>query len=89
MAVALTLLLVVFAGLARHTVKMTLGVSVSAGSARLPARQDASGQPLGFPSSGAMLPLALALGLVAAIGFLAGPLRGVIVLAAAALGGTS
>ena len=78
MAVALALLLIVFAGLARHTMNMTLGAAGSAEPARLPAR-----------SAGAMLPLGLALALVAAVGFLAGPLRGVVALAVAALGGTS
>lgn len=78
MAVALTLLLVIFAGLARHTVNMTLGKADSTGSA-LPSVRP----------SGAMIPLGLALALVAVIGFLAGPLRDVIALAVATLGGTS
>ncbi|MEO7060461.1 MAG: proton-conducting transporter membrane subunit [Lapillicoccus sp.] len=95
MAAALSLLLVVFAGLARHTVRMTLGAPDPAGPPR-PADAPTSGltadpsepRPPGH-SSGPMLPVGLALALVAVIGFLAGPLRDVIALAVASLGGTS
>lgn len=79
MGVAMSLLLLIFAGLARPTLSMALG---SAGD----AAPDASPAPR---AAGSMLPLGLALALVGVAGFLATPLRDVIARAVAAIGGTS
>jgi hydrogenase-4 component F len=78
MALTVALLLVLFAGLARHTAAMTLGGTPTA--------------PLGASraepaSHGPQLPLALALGVTAVIGFAAGPLATLLTEAAAVLGG--
>jgi len=90
MAVALALLLVLFAGLARHTVRMLFGAShrdaaaETAGGApavRLPTAPDRS-------AHGPRVPLAIAFGVVAVVGFAAGPLASILAQAASVLGGT-
>lgn len=80
MAPALALLLVVFAGLARHALVMTL------------ASHDTRSAPVESPdphgaATGPMLPLVLALSLVGALGALTWPLAGTLGAAVAALGG--
>jgi len=72
MVVAVVLLLVLFAGLARHSATMTLGAS------------DASPDPA---PHGPQAPLMLALGVTAVIGFAAGPLSSLLHQAAAILAG--
>ncbi|MFZ0161225.1 MAG: proton-conducting transporter membrane subunit, partial [Kineosporiaceae bacterium] len=78
MAVALALLLIAFTGLARHTLSMTLS---RPGAQGIPG----AGQGRAGPA-GPLLPVALALTVVAGIGFAAWPLRGVLAGAVAALG---
>jgi hydrogenase-4 component F len=74
MAVAVTLLLVLFAGLARQTATMTLGASVA------PAVPEVA-------SHGPRLPVVLALGSTAVIGFAGGPLATLLARAASVLVG--
>jgi hydrogenase-4 component F len=74
MAVAIALLLVLFAGLARHSASMTLG-----GSSTTPVDQSAHGP---------QAPVLLALGMTAVIGFAAGPFSTLLVDAADVLGVT-
>jgi len=76
MAVAVLLLLVVFAGMARHTATMLFG-----------APADGAERP-NTASHGPQLPLALALGATAVVGFAAGPLSTLLAQAAAVLGAT-
>jgi hydrogenase-4 component F len=76
MATAVGLLLVVFAGLGRHVLAMT--VSAGPGS-----HHPRSGRPA---PGGPTVPVALALGLTAVLGFAAWPLSGVLADAVAALG---
>ena len=78
MAVAVGLLLVLFAGLARHSASMTLGHG-SATPADL--------TPPDLHPHGPQLPLILALGVTAVIGFAAGPLSTLLTRAAALLAG--
>ena len=75
MTAALVLLLIVFAGLGRHVAAMSLGEPT---------------ENTGFPprAVGRRVPLALALGLAAVLGFAAVPLAGPLGDAAAALAGT-
>ncbi len=79
MVAALGLLLLAFAGLARHTLAMTLN---GPGPEGIPA-----GPPPEGPG-GSMIPVVLSLVLVAGIGFAAWPLHGVLADAVAALGVT-
>jgi hydrogenase-4 component F len=76
MAIAVGLLLVLFAGLARHSATMTLGHG--------PARPDQV-PPAARPLRRAQVPLALALGVTAVIGFGAGPLSTLLTRAASLL----
>jgi hydrogenase-4 component F len=97
MGIALALLLVVFAGLARHTSSMTLGEPPS--TPPLPdGRPDepgplvdpspvASSTALGPAAPGRQAPLLLALGAAAVLGFLAVPLAPLLSEAAAVLAG--
>jgi len=81
MAVAVVLLLVLFAGLARHSATMTLGTSGDT-----PARVASAASP--DPAShGPRAPLVLALGVTAVIGFTAGPLSTLLQQAATILAG--
>ena len=81
MAVAVVLLLVLFAGLARHSATMTLGTSGDT-----PARVASASSP--DPAShGPRAPLVLALGVTAVIGFTAGPLSTLLQQAATILAG--
>ena len=83
MAIALGLLLVVFAGLARHTVSMTLG-----GAREAPADPASAAEPASAERAlGSNVPIALALGITAVLGFAAWPLAGLLADAVAALGG--
>jgi hydrogenase-4 component F len=75
MAVAVLLVLVIFAGLSRHLSDMVLGP----GDAPLPDGVDRT-------AYGPRLPLALALGTTGVIGFAAGPFASLLTQAAAALG---
>ena len=92
MAIAVALLLVVFAGLGRHAVAMT----ISAGPEASASRPAVDAEPVSGVSPGAVplgagprAPLAIALGAAAILGFLAVPLTDVLARAAAALGGGS
>ena len=76
MAVAVLLMLVLFAGLARHTAAMMFGQG--------PATEE---QPDGA-THGPWLPLALALGATVVVGLAAGPFSTILVQAAAVLGAT-
>jgi hypothetical protein len=97
MGLALLLLLVVFAGLARHTSAMTLGRPAEAGThdqlRQVPAPADQSttsltAQPQPQPEApDRQAPLLLALGAAAVLGFLAIPLAAVLSEAAAVLAG--
>ena len=79
MAVAVVLVLVTFAGLSRHLSHMVLGPG------RRPRDSAGASEPdrTGY---GPRLPLALALGVTAVIGFAAGPFATLLTQAAAALG---
>jgi len=77
MAAAVFLLLVVFAGMARHTSAVMFGHS------------PAVDEPPDEAAHGPRLPLVLALGATAVIGFFAGPLASLLAKAAAVLGATS
>ena len=92
MTIAVALLLVVFAGLGRHAVAMT----ISAGPEASASRPAVDAEPVSGVSPGAVplgagprAPLAIALGAAAILGFLAVPLTDVLARAAAALGGGS
>ena len=76
MAVAVLLMLVLFAGLARHTSAVMFGQ---------PASTD---EPPDGTTHGPWIPLALALGTTAVVGFVAGPFSTILVEAAAVLGAT-
>jgi hydrogenase-4 component F len=78
MAVAVALLLVLFAGLARHSANMTLGQA---------PRTSADAVPPDLAPHGPQLPLLLALGVTAVIGFAAGPLSALLTQAASLLVG--
>ena len=81
-ALACVLLLVAFAGIARHVLAMTLGTGHRAGD----------GAPSGGshrPSRWRQVPIGLALALSAVLGFAAWPLAGVLTDAVAALGGVA
>jgi hydrogenase-4 component F len=87
MAMALALLLILFAGLARHTVRMLFGASHQGAHPGL----DDDAPPDRSPDRsmhGPRAPLALALGAVAVVGFVAGPLASILAQAASVLGGT-
>jgi hydrogenase-4 component F len=77
MALAVGLLLVLFAGLARHSATMTLGQG--------PTTAPAKAGPAAPPLRAAQAPLALALGVTAVIGFAAGPLSTLLTQAASLL----
>lgn len=82
MLVACILLLVVFAGIARHVLVMTLGTDPT------PERTEASEALMADRRTPwRQVPVALALGLTAVLGFAAWPLAGVLTEAAASLGG--
>lgn len=90
MGVVLVMLLVVFAGLARATLAMTLGQPAAVGqagaaAAHLPGTDPAGAVAHGSPT-GPMLPLALALGATAVVGFLAAPVGSALLRAAEAVG---
>ena len=110
MAIALGLLLVVFAGLAHHTASMTLGGAPTAavGAEReapvgavatsgeasppqpgaAPEAAPASAAPVAAERAlGSNVPIALALGITAVLGFAAWPLAGLLADAVAVLGG--
>jgi len=74
MAVSVFLMLVIFGGLARHTSAMMFG------------QPSATDDPPDSAAHGPWLPLALALGATAVIGFVAGPLSTLLARAAAVLG---
>ena len=82
MVAACFLLLVVFAGIARHVLDMTLGtdetpVRTEESEALMPDR----------PTPWRQVPVAIALGLAAVLGFAAWPLAGILTEAVASLGG--
>lgn len=85
-AVALVLLLVVFAGIARHAAAMTISAGPE-GRAGLATESPAVDG--GRPGAGRSTPVLLALGVAAVLGFAAWPLAGVLADAAAALGAGS
>jgi hydrogenase-4 component F len=76
MAVAVLLMLVLFAGLARHTSSVMFG------------ERAATDEPPDRATHGPWLPLALALGAAAVVGLAAGPFSTILVQAAAVLGAT-
>lgn len=82
MAVAVALLLVAFVGLARNTSDIMFGAAADADDppASVPAVDDRSWH-------GPRLPLLLALGVTAVIGFLAGPFATLLTQATAVIGG--
>ncbi len=80
MAIAVALLLVLFAGLSRATAAMMFGASPVAPAASSPVAD--------HRAHGPRLPLLLALGTTAVIGFAAGPLSTLLLQAASLLGGT-
>ncbi len=81
MMVACILLVVVFAGIARHVLAMTVGTDPDPEVTRtLPAPPDK-------PARFRQVPIGIALGLCAVVGFAAWPLAGPLVAAVAALGG--
>lgn len=84
MAVAVLLLLVVFAGLGRHVLAMSLGGSDSPPGPREAVAADRPGGVV--RGSGPRAPLVLALSLAAVLGLLAVPLADVLTAAATALG---
>ena len=85
-AIALALLLVVFAGLARHVLSMTLGPDAPA-RAVAPGHSGALEGSVDVASPARTVPVALALVSVALLGFAAFPLAGVLTDAVAALSG--
>jgi hydrogenase-4 component F len=93
MAIAVALLLVLFAGLARASAAMLFGAPAADGpaAAASPAPPDLSAPDRLAPdrqSHGPRLPLLLALGTTAVIGFAAGPFATLLLQAASVLGGT-
>jgi hydrogenase-4 component F len=103
MAIAVALLLVLFAGLARASAAMLFGAPTADGpaAAASPAPPDLSAPDRLAPdrqapdrlapdrqSHGPRLPLLLALGTTAVIGFAAGPFATLLLQAASVLGGT-
>jgi hypothetical protein len=83
MAVAVGLLLVLFAGLSRHSAAMTLGQpSATSPDTALP------GPTAALLPAGPQVPLFLALGVTAVIGFAAGPLSTLLTQAASLLAGS-
>lgn len=92
MAAVVLLLLVIFAGLVRATGAMVLGAHAPAPgpapASALPSLQHAADDGAPGPGRGPTLPLVLALGATAVVGFLAVPVGDVLVRAAAALGAT-
>ena len=83
MAVAVGLLLVLFAGLSRHSAAMTLGQPPTA-----PPGTALPGPTLALVPAGPQAPLILALGVTAVIGFAAGPLSTLLTQAASLLAGS-
>lgn len=82
MIVACALLLVVFAGIVRHVLTMTLGTDPT------PQRSEESEDPmLDRPALWRQIPVALALAITAVLGFAAWPLTGILTEAVASLGG--
>ena len=81
MVVACGLLLVVFAGIARNVLAMTVGAELDPEAART------SPAPLDLPARFRQIPIALALGVSAVIGFAAWPLAVPLLAAVTALGG--
>jgi len=79
MAVAVVLMLVIFAGLARHTFAVMFGQRTA------PGRGEAA-EPADRGAHGPWIPLAVALGVTALIGFAAGPFSTILTDAAAVLG---
>ncbi|MHB1172851.1 MAG: proton-conducting transporter transmembrane domain-containing protein [Lacisediminihabitans sp.] len=81
MAVALLLMLVIFAGLTRLTATMVFGPGGNSAANSNPVVSDPSGH-------GPLLPLILGLGTAAVLAFVATPIGSLLAAAAAALGGT-
>ncbi len=87
MALAITLLLVAFIGLARHTADMAFGSQAAAGADGQDLRASATDARSDRSWHGPRVPLLVALGATAIIGFLAGPFSTLLVEAAGVLGG--
>ena len=93
MGIALVLLLVVFAGLSRHVLAMTLGASVRADAAGTVNRGGDLADPgpaapdVGPSGGGRQAPVLLGLAAAAVLGFLAVPLAGTLDAAASVLAG--
>jgi hydrogenase-4 component F len=90
-AVALALLLVLFAGLARHTVRMVFGAhrpDAQPGVADA-ALEDRPATTPDRSAHGPRIPLTIAFGVIALVGFAAGPVASILAQAASVLGGTS
>ena len=85
MAVAVLLMLVLFAGLARHTSAVMFGQGTAPGRSEPDEPPDG---PSHGTTHGPWLPLALALGATAVIGFAASPFSTILAEAAAVLGAT-
>jgi hydrogenase-4 component F len=88
MAVAVALILLLFAGLARHTAAMLFAPSpAGSGGATPPGAGERSGGP-DRSAHGPRLPLVIALGATAVVAFAAGPMATLLAEAARLLGGT-
>lgn len=86
-AAALALLLLVFAGLARHVLAMTVGPTDAVAHDRVPGHGGALEGTADVPSRARDLPIVLALGAAATLAVAAFPLAGVLTDAVAALAG--
>jgi hydrogenase-4 component F len=90
MVIAVVLILVLFAGLARHTITMLFTPSRDGGAPTLEVPADAA-TPSGAADRGPhgpRLPLVIALGATAVLAFATGPVSALLAQAAALLGGT-
>jgi hydrogenase-4 component F len=90
MVVAVVLILVLFAGLARHTASMLFAPARAGGvpASAPPAGTDAPPSQPDRASHGPRLPLVIALGATAVVAFATGPVSALLAQAAAVLGGT-
>lgn len=86
-AAALALLLLVFAGIARHVLAMAVGAADAAAHPPLPGHRGALEGSEDVPARVRDVPIVLALGTAAVLAFLAVPLAGVLTDAVAALAG--
>jgi hydrogenase-4 component F len=90
MVVAVVLILVLFAGLARHTASMLFAPAQAGGAVAVatPAGSDVTAFQPDREAHGPRLPLVIALGATAVVAFATGPVSALLAQAAAVLGGT-